>query len=406
MRRYLVLLLLLVISGATAIGVAPGKLEIVLNSGQTSTFTFHIVNNLNINMTSEVYVTGDLEDYVKTDVSSVELEPGEIKAVEFEIWLPDDYPNGIYVTNIGASEVVENVVGSGFNARISSEGKLIVKNLKGSVKIGADLEFQGGDVVGEPIKLILHLENPSTKDLENIQAKVTVYDFNNIGRRLLYFPKLDLKSQSSDETSIEFDTSGLMKGTYKAKVEINYGEAVEELEEYFLLGKPFVEILNVNATKSSNLLKIESKVQNQWSETLKDVYGEAKVLYQGNVLGVGITNKADLEPGQIETLKTFIDVGDRPISVLDIDFIVYYEDYYSVGQYSSNLEGEVKGLGAVVAREELEKGEEGLIKYSNYLILALLLLMLVALYIYNKPRKRSEIAKRYYKPKSFRRYAK
>ncbi|MEM5808209.1 MAG: hypothetical protein QW818_03700, partial [Candidatus Aenigmatarchaeota archaeon] len=126
----LFLISLLLVQNVYAIGISPASMFINFEPNLKKTITYMVINNQNKEIQVNMYVTGELKDYIKLTKTTDILKAGEVKSFTFEISLPDklDKP-GDHEARIGAIESIPATAGEGATvaARTAVESIFIVR---------------------------------------------------------------------------------------------------------------------------------------------------------------------------------------------------------------------------------------------------------------------------------------
>ena len=316
------LCIIVLIQGVYAIvGVSPPLYEIDFQPNLEQTFYFRFIFDEGVE--TEVYVEGDLAQYVELDKDSL-IGGGEVTAV---LKLPSEVEvPGTHILFIGAKQISKK--GQGFG---------IVGDARGTIKVKvpypgkyAQISFTSENVnLGEPIALTINVNNLGK---ENIDARARIRIFESEGK---FVEEIDLGSKyiettKSDVFSTLLDTTNYKAGDYNATAIVEYSEKTAEALSIFRLGKLYVGMTNYTKEFDRNKInRIEIQTESFWNELIGDLYAEVKIL---NYDISTTTPSMIIKPWTTSQLTGFFDTTEIKEEVFQANITLHYE-----GQITSEI---------------------------------------------------------------------
>ncbi|MBI2451577.1 hypothetical protein HYV50_00695 [Candidatus Pacearchaeota archaeon] len=258
---------------AAPIGVTPAGYDVNFEPGLSQVFSFYF----GIDDTSakyEVYVLGDLSDYVK--ISRDELNgPGNVNVL---LQLPDKIEKpGVHRIRVGI-----NKIGGGQQGAIS-----VVASVVGVIDVRvpypgkyAEIQFSATNAnVGEPVEFKLTI---SSLGHETILADSRVELYDSRGKKVdtIDMGTNEISSTETREIVKNVDTKNYAAGSYKAVAVVDYGgEKPASAEADFRLGELFVDIVNhTKEFERGKINKMDIQIESHWNDPIENVYGEVFIL--------------------------------------------------------------------------------------------------------------------------------
>ncbi len=266
-------------SSVSALGIAPAKITMDFVPNEELEFEGRIFNTGGGTQELDVYVTGELEDYITLLTPDyVVFGPYQSELYRFRIKLPGEFERpGEHESIIWAREYVDPAEGGAVVARIRVGTRVIVKV----------------PYPGKYAEIELGIENPNVNDTVIFDITVSNLGKENITRAKGEIEILDIENKTiiilqTDGKPIETTKSEKLRATwfsnvdlglYQAKVTVFYDGETANLERKFNLGAPLIEIINVSAEPIINgtVGKILTKIQSYWNQEIKDVYVELSI---------------------------------------------------------------------------------------------------------------------------------
>lgn len=319
---FFVLIFSLFLGNVYPIGIGPGRVILDFKPNLKETFTYQVFNNENKNMDVEMYVKGDLEDYVTLSTTSSTFSPGESKTFTYEINLPSELEKpGTYDTRIGALEVLSTTGGQGatVGARAGVELQLWIRVPYPGKYMEISLEAPDAKV-GEPVQFTITLSNLGKEDI-SAKASIELYDSNNLKFATLSIGEIYVETAATKELYKEWETGNIKPGTYHAVATVTYNGKSAKDEKDFRIGDLLIKIIDVYADNilQGTIGKINIEIESSWNEDISDVYAEIKV--------AGETIKSEtinIGPWERRIINAYWDTKASDIRDYDASAIVHY----------------------------------------------------------------------------------
>lgn len=320
------LILQLQFVSAGSIGISPAKFKVYFEPNLEKTFTF-IVGSFNPNQSIQVYVKGDLSQYVNLSRNFL-IGRG---IVEVYLKLPEkiEIP-GLHRIILGVIESKGNesssqLVGVGGLASVQAPIDIIVP-YPGKY---AEAEFKIKDInEGEFALFDLEIHNLGTLSII-AEPKIEIYENSNETSVKLLTKKLESKNLKSKEKIIISDfleTSKFKAGPYSIFVTIDYGKLIN-IEDTLRVGCLSMEILDYSYIfEKGKINKFYIETQNLWNSPLSDVYAEVTVTINGTILESFKTPTQNLDSWEIYNFTGFFDASNIDPGKYTANIQVFYEN--------------------------------------------------------------------------------
>ena len=312
-----VLVLLLVLQMATAIGVRPAKTNIAVDEYEGNSIEIGgllwIVNNNQREFTVDIYEEGEMADLVKikTNPKKISFRPeDEAKEVEFEIkFNKEDIPPGTSTAFI----VVEERFGDQLDNTVSS--KLLLKHKITFTGPYPDFYLEGSlnfQEKGEEIELVAEVKNLGKKDIQEVQTKFYVNDKEQ-KQQELETPAENLKTKETKllKATIEKDNFNAA-GQYEVSAITKYDDQTLELYKTLLIGKPEVDITYFDRYLIAHKVnQYTLDLLNKWNQQIRNVYVDVEVFREGQKVDAFRTRSVDIEAEMIQRVSDYINAKDK-----------------------------------------------------------------------------------------------
>ncbi|MFH1424087.1 MAG: hypothetical protein ABIG20_00215 [archaeon] len=332
--------LLFILPSATAIGIGPSRVILDFEPNYENTFSYTVVNGGDSILYAEIYVRGDLAEYVTLYDSTVKVMPKTSVQLSYLFKLPSDLPPGFHDTRIGVLESEENIGGEGsmLGGRAGVEQQLWV-NVPYPGKYVSVALVAPSVTTGHPIDFTLNLKNYGTEDV-TVTGSVELFDASNTSIATLPAGSVFLASQDAKALNAHWGGTKTA-GMYKAIATITYEGESKQDEKIFHVGEVRVEIINVTIppARTDSIAKINTEVESYWNEKIDGVYAEALLKSQtGTVFGSARSETLTLNPWTPTTLSAFWDThGVEPGTYL-VEVNVHYSGLTSTHSTTITLE--------------------------------------------------------------------
>ncbi len=330
-------------------GVSPGKYEVDFSPGLKQEFVFGFIFDKDAE--AEVYVAGNLKDYVKLNTNKL-VGGGLVKVT---INLPNKIETpGINNIEIGAKQF--SSPGSG----ITLAGHVIARI---EVKVPypgkyAEVRLYSPNAnAGDHINFTITIDNLGT-DTIIAESKLKILDFQNNSKDIIKVSTDVIESKKSETKLISYETTDYKPGDYKAIVIVEYGgkKPVED-EKKFRLGELYVNISNhTREFIKHKINRFDIKVESLWNDPIYNLYSNVSII---NYDISFVTPSIKLEPWSRNDLTGFFDTSEIKENKFKANITLFYHE---------KLSSEVVDLA-------FEKS----FNYSLYIVIGVILIILVLL---------------------------
>ncbi len=295
-------------------GVSPASYEIDFKPNLKQEFTFNFAFDEGVK--ADVYVSGDLKDYVRLDKESL-IGGGRITAfLDFpsEIEKP-----GTHRIRIGARQLSS---GAGGIAVVSDVGGIIKVKVPYPGRY-ARLDFKTTNAnAGEEVNLELTVFSMGTEDI----YAHPVLEIYNSEREI---EQIDLGEEFVASTkSVKFSktlsTRNYKPADYNVSAIVEYGgEKPAEATAVFRLGELMVEIYNwTKIFERDKINRFEIRVESLWNDPIENLHAEVEVLDYNIKFS---TPSISLKPWEKTVLTGFFDASDIKERKFKADVTLFYE---------------------------------------------------------------------------------
>ncbi|MCK5449666.1 hypothetical protein KAI32_02275 [Candidatus Pacearchaeota archaeon] len=314
---FLVFFLVLSCDGVYALsGVSPASYEIDFKPNLKQNFNFNFLFDEDIE--AEVYVSGDLKDYVKLDKKFLKGGGRVIASIDFpsEIEIP-----GVHRIRIGAKQLASE-----------GGGIAIVSDVGGVIKVKVPypgkyvgLEFKTSNAnVGEDINLELIV---SSMGKEDIYAHPILKIFNSDGE----IEQIDLgekfiASTKSAEFLKKLSTVNYKPGDYEVSAVVEYGGEKPVIASVpFRLGELRVEISNwTKVFERDKINRFEIRIESLWNDPIESLYASVEIVDYNVQFS---TPSISLEPWKKDILTGFFDARDIDEEKFKANITLFYDGH-------------------------------------------------------------------------------
>ena len=326
---------------AYAIGISPSRIIVNFEPNLKQNLTFYIINNENKDMPVNIYVKGDLSDYImleKTQTFLNSYEPTQSFTCKLELPEKIDKP-GTHDIRIGVVEAsppeLEGGATVGAIAGVESQLWVMVPYPGYYAEVSLDVT----DVaIGEPVKFTISVSNLGTK---NFTAKGEIEIYDSWGNRLTTVDagERHIKAGETGLLTVQWLAQDATAGKYTARAKVLYNGNTVVAEKEFKIGTLAINILDVPAVyiHSDQIAKFQIKVESLWNERIDNIYAELKIMQNGAVLGRAKSETFSLGAWEIKTLDVFLDSTGIEPGTYDIEIILYYAGTITTERFEDRL---------------------------------------------------------------------
>jgi len=311
----LIMLVLILIKNATALGIGPAYKTLDFRPGLNQTIDLHLYNTNNQELILTISSSGDLTDYIKIINNSIIINQNDsFKTTYYDINLPKTLKPGTYEEIIKATETPKSPTKSGtITSSLSVTHKLTINVPPHGKYMDALLDVNNTN-------FIISLKNIGGKNISAASAEIIIYEnkekiFNIITKTVA------LESEEKKELKTTWNTKKI--GEYHAVVIISYDELKTKIERDFNIGEIKIDIkkIDVNNFKLGEIAKLDIYLESNWNKIIKDVY--ADVIINKNTLR---TESVDIKPKETKVISAYWDTKYLNEGTYDTNVVVHYKD--------------------------------------------------------------------------------
>ncbi len=325
-----ILVLLMVIQIATALGIRPARTTIAVDDYNEDNIKMDgklwVVNNNQREFTVNIYVDGELADFVKlkNNMTTLNFRPeDEAKEVGFEInFKKDKIPPGTSTANIVIEERFEGASPNTVSSKLILKHKITIIGPYPDLYLEGALNFHEN---GNEIELVAEVKNLGKQDIKKVQ---TIFYINDKEQKQheLETETASLKTKESTllTTTIAKDNFN-DAGQYEVSAVTKYDDQTLELYKTLLIGKPEVEITYFD--KYLIAYKVNQytlDLLNKWNQQIRNVYVEVEVVKDGNKIDSFRTRSVDIEAEMIQRVSDYLDAKDKGPGKYTFEMTVYF----------------------------------------------------------------------------------
>ncbi len=381
---FVIAIILILTKTSFALGVSPAVVKYNFEPGLEKIVKYSVFGDANQKL--ELYVSGDLAEYVELDKDNLVGGGTFIAKLKLPKYIkkPGKHRIIIGVREKIDEELLEQAIGTSVTIQVVMyiyvpyPGKYLEVALK-SHNVN----------VGEPVNFELEIKSQGKEDI-TIIPRIEITSQNKT-IETLYFKEREIKSQEGIKLKKTLDTTNYNPGKYNAVAIVDYGK-IARAESEFKIGELVIYITNY--TKQIVIGDIKSfdiEIESRWNDNIDGAYAEVFIFNKsksssGSTSEVLIsfkTSSTKLTPWGRKTITGFFDTSNFTEGFFDANItLVYYGK--EVGKSSSEL----------VKIEFVEEKDYNLIILIAAIIAGVVVLCMVFLLIKkyllkNKKRKRS-----------------
>ena len=341
------------LSGAKAIGITPARYTLDFQPNMEGDIEFCAINNEQKNLPIEIYVKGDLQQYVTLRETKATLTPLNTKqCFSAHYKLPADISGGHHDTRIGVLESLPaEVAGTGVAARLGAELQFWVEAPVPGKLVRATINIPETVLVGQSVPVRVILKNDG-KEAVKVKVVIEIIDKTKgetVSR--MEGPEIALNTQETKEDN--FTWAGTkVPGEYRVKATLFYDGIVKDVDKEFIVGGLFVRInkLKVSEIKKGGIQKIPIELQSFWNEKIDNVFAELNISGADGVAASGIkTDVININALETGTLTAFWDTTDIQTGVYNVTVKAFYRGESSTASFKLKVVRE-SALGSGVIR--------------------------------------------------------
>lgn len=313
-----ILIVIFSVKSVFALGLSPGKQVFNFEPNFEISIVYKVLED-NPEQELEVYVSGDLADFVKLDRKN--LVGGGF--FDLNLKLPDyiEIP-GKHIIYVGVKQKIDEELAKGIIGTSVVIQGIIVINVPYPGKY-VDVSLNSHNVnVGEPVNFEIGLISRGDEDVEIFPRIEILSQEKTI--ETLFLQNRFLKSQEQLGLKKTLDTSNYNPGTYDAIAIIDYGKIAEARTE-FKIGELIINILNyTDKILIGGTQKFDIEIQSGWNNKIDGAYAEVDISNNTNSLMSFKTSTTELISWEKKTITGYFDTTSFVEGIYDANITVIY----------------------------------------------------------------------------------
>ena len=382
----LVVLSLLCIKDANALGISPGRKTIDFEPNSEKDVTLTVFNNERRDFTATIFIRGELGSYIELGETMLKFSSEDSeKSFDYRIRLPEkiDKPGShqaeIVVSEISEAEGGEDIV---IGALVAVVSQLDVK-----VPYPGKYAVASLDIVStkpnEEVKFFIRVSNLGEEDIENARAIITILDQNDNEVAKINTDSKEIKAKDRKELMGRW-AANVSLGEYKAIAAVYYDDLATMVEGSFTLGDFFLNPLDISVKnfKLGQIAKFNILMENLANRRIEDAAAQLILLDENENKIMDIKSMPDeIEALSKKELIAYWDTENIKEGTYVGKIILSYEDKKSEMRIRTKvsedkIETEIMGItGLVIGVEEPE--EVSAFTKKQILMWSILILILV-----------------------------
>lgn len=330
MFLFLIVVIVFSLSAITvqAIGITPSRVIVNFQPHLNQTFTYTVINNEDRTIDVEMYVRGDLKDYVHLHENSTTIEPGKKKTFSYDLNLPGKLRPGRHDTRIGAAE---RIGGTG-------EGGTLVGARAGVEKqLYVDVPFEGRYLeinldatdapLGGRVNFTLLISNLGELSIST-RGFIEILGPNNATIDEISAGEVVVAPWEAETLTAQWEAVGVERGIYKAIARVTYDGTSIETERSFRIGEFLIDITDasINPIPEGTIGKFEINTKSHWIEEISGVFADIIISdSSGKTIGNIRSESVDIRAGGEKLITAFWDTRDVEPGLYDAHIILHYD---------------------------------------------------------------------------------
>lgn len=361
------IIILMLPQSVDALGIGPARVELDFEPGLTEELFIAVFNDDSFEQVIDIYVEGDLAEYVTLQTTSVTIPADSSVQVDYTLTLPATAPGeGLLDTRIGAVQTVAPGEGNTV-AKVAVESQLWVYAPFEGKKL--DVTLEATDVTpGEDITLTLGIDNVGS---ESVEADPTITLSKEVDVATIDIDPFPLAS-GEEMTLVEtYPSTGLEEGLYTATAEVAYDGTSAFAQDTFNVGgfvAKILEILSEPIAKGS-IARFDVQVESLWNQPIEGAFVDADVFRESKIDSF-TSQTVTLTAADQTTIPLFWDTSSFETGEYLIRFTLHYGEKTDSKDLTVQI---VEGLG-----------------FTFYLLIILVIILIILLWIFWKRRKKKK----------------
>lgn len=315
------------------------------------------------------YLQGDLEEYA--EIYNIQ-DFGTYQTFEVKLTLPDQLDRGgIHTLFIGATEEAPP---TGVISGLSNVRKTIMILVLFEEKTAKLYSFSANNLnENQKTNFSIYVDSLTKQQINSLWVDVNIYNYNNESVKTLRTNIFGLESAEKRMLELEFDSTGLSSGQYRAVAEV-FSEGIKwegditTLQSNFNIGTLNVDVINTSQNFTAGQInKIDIEVISKWNGKIKKMFAD---LFVDEVQQTS-TAAHTLSSFEEKTLTGYLDLTYIKSGEHDLKLILNYDGKSKEYEYKIFVQG----------KAQEESNEASGMKINNMTIMMFLVIIVLVLVV-------------------------
>jgi hypothetical protein len=348
------------VSNVMALGITPGRTTLNYEPGVEKEFNISVVNSERSDIDLVVLVQGDMNNSVHLSESAFKMRSvDEEKKISVRFDMPQELAPGNHKTEVIVVQAPKGPANSNeentfFGATLGVVSEIVVLVPYPGKYLDIGVSVVGPNDDGE-IKFVLPVINRGLENIGLARAVIEIFDSKNNKLATVDTNQLPVLSSEREELIAKWDASNASFGNYNMIANIYYDNESTNLERYFTIGEPLLELkeIKVNEFKLGGIAKFEMTVQNKWNENIS-TYSEMLVYNEnGGVIADFKSSEVNVPALGKQTLVAYWDTAGIGKNTYDSSVALIYnqkstEKKFKLEVGDNNIN--IVGVGYVISK--------------------------------------------------------
>ena len=327
-----VLLIVIMSTSVTAIGVSPIRHSLDFEPGKNQEFTIKIKNDADVRVEASVSARGELEDYIHIINKKIKIEPRSTDYAKYKVRLPEYLEPGTHKAEIVVS--AKPVIEERDISTIVTAQTSVASGLRVSVpypeKFAEAKQFIRSGNVNEEVEFVINVINLGNQEIDSARGDIKILDpeFQQVDD----VPTEPLPVRKNDYTKLRAKWQpSSQAGKFFANTEIDYDGKKLALQQAFTVGKLSVDIFDINIEDFSlgEIAVFNIIVSSNWNDHVSGVHADIEVFdAQGKSIDRFDTASLDLPPDKRQSIKAYWDTAGIKEGTYILLIKLYYEGLF------------------------------------------------------------------------------
>ncbi|MFH1399345.1 MAG: hypothetical protein ABIG95_04515 [Candidatus Woesearchaeota archaeon] len=373
---------LVLVSQCFALGIAPGHVDVVFESGLAHKVDLKLMNSDGKALNVVLYAEGELADQIVFKETMVSFAAGEKeKLTSYTYKLPERMEKqGLHITKIVAREVSKGQadVGVSMAASVAVISKLNVM-VPYAGKYAEIKLFSPHFEPGKSSNFAIEVKNLGTDKILSGQIVVDVFGPTNNKLSSASSEIFSLDPKKKDVIVVPW-MPDLGSGSYKAVATLIYDGMNAKDEQPFSIGESMIEILGISVRdfKLGGIARFEIMLESLWNQDIPGVYGDVTAKdASGKVYTTSRTASVDIGSYEKQTIEAYWDTKSVGAGDYKLDIVLNYlgkksEQVFDIAVSLNEIR--TTAFGKVVSAEE---GQNSSVMQGIYVLTFMVVLLII-----------------------------